>query len=79
MIPVSTLVSGIDNGPVHLGPLKLAWHFKGGGRGAGAASYGAANVPKPGVVEEEVGACWEGWAKRSFWHVTKQNMFRGAT
>lgn len=38
MIPVSTLVSGIDNGAVHLGPLKLAWHFKGGGRGAGAAS-----------------------------------------
>lgn len=29
MIPVSTLVSGIDNGPIHLGPLKLAWHFKG--------------------------------------------------
>lgn len=48
MIPVSTLVSGIDNGPIHLGPLKLAWHFKGGGRGAGAASYSAANVPKLG-------------------------------
>lgn len=23
------LVSGIDNGPIHLGPLKLAWRFKG--------------------------------------------------
>lgn len=34
MIPVSTLVSGIDNGPVHLGPLKLAWHFKGGRTGS---------------------------------------------
>lgn len=62
MIPVSTLVSGIDNGPIHLGPLKLAWHFKGGGRGARAASYSAANVPKLGGcrVEEEVGVCWGG-------------------
>lgn len=29
VIPVSMLVSGIDNGPIHLGPLKLAWRFKG--------------------------------------------------
>lgn len=84
MIPVSTLVSGIDNGPIHLGPLKLAWHFKGGGRGARAASYGAANVPKPweGGVGEAMGR-WVcgggGGAERSFWHVTKQNMFWGAT
>lgn len=28
VIPVSTLVSGIDNGAVHLGLLKLAWHLK---------------------------------------------------
>lgn len=35
MIPVSTLVSGIDNGPIHLGPLKLAWHFKGEDREPG--------------------------------------------
>lgn len=68
MIPVSTLVSGIDNGPIHLGPLKLAWHFKGGGRGAGAASYGAANVPKPwegggGRGDGEVGVWWWGGGK----------------
>lgn len=35
VIPVSTLVSGIDNGPIHLGPLKLAWHFKGEDREPG--------------------------------------------
>lgn len=35
MIPVSTLVSGIDNAPIHLGPLKLAWHFKGEDREPG--------------------------------------------
>lgn len=35
VIPVSTLVSGIDNRPIHLGPLKLAWHFKGEDREPG--------------------------------------------
>lgn len=35
VIPVSMLVSGIDNRPIHLGPLKLAWHFKGEDREPG--------------------------------------------
>ena len=70
VIPVSTLVSGIDNGPIHLGPLKLAWHFKGEDREPGQPDTACKRVKlrKGGMGGE-----------RSFWHVTKQNMFGGAT
>lgn len=70
VIPVSTLVSGIDNGPIHLGPLKLAWHFKGEDREPGQPDTACKRVePRKGGMGGE----------RSFWHVTKQNMFGGAT
>lgn len=71
VIPVSTLVSGIDNGPIHLGPLKLAWHFKGEDREPGQPDTACERV------ELTKGGMWGG--ERSFWHVTKQNMFWGAT
>lgn len=38
VIPVSTLVSGIEMAPVHLGPLKLAWQFKGKRRARAVAT-----------------------------------------
>lgn len=72
MIPVSTLVSGIDNGPIHLGPLKLAWRFKGEDGEPGRTR---------GAEEKDgwVGGGRDAGGERSFWHVTKQNMFEGAT
>lgn len=69
MIPVSTLVSGIDNGPIHLGPLKLAWHFKGEDREPGQLDAACERV--------ELSERRDGWGERSFWHGTKQNMFWG--
>lgn len=70
VIPVSMLVSGIDNGPIHLGPLKLAWRFKGeDGEPGQPDTTGKRVEPKMGGMGGE----------RSFWHVTKRNMFCGAT
>lgn len=66
VIPVSTLVSGIDNGPVHLGPLELAWCFKGEDREPDTSSCERVEPRKRGMGE------------RSFWHVTRQNMFGGS-
>lgn len=56
VIPVSTLVSGIDNGPIHLGPLKLAWQFKGEDREPGQPDTTCKRVePKKGGMRGEKG------------------------
>lgn len=56
VIPVSTLVSGIDNGPIHLGPLKLAWHFKGEDGETGQPDATRKRVePKKGGMRGEKG------------------------
>lgn len=55
VIPVSTLVSGIDNGPIHLGPLKLAWHFKGEDREPGQPDTACKRVePRKGGMGGKV-------------------------
>lgn len=60
MIPVSTLVSGIDNGLIHLGPLKLAWHFKRRRTGSRGSQLQRRECAEAGVggVEEEAGVRW---------------------
>lgn len=69
------LVSGIDNGPIHLGPLKLAWRFKGEDGEPGQPHTTHKRVePKMGGM-----GMGGGGGERSFWHVTKRNTFWGAT
>ncbi|KAI3367682.1 hypothetical protein L3Q82_026521, partial [Scortum barcoo] len=77
VIPVSTLVSGIDNGPIHLGPLKLAWHFKGEDREPGQPDTACKRVePRKGGMGGKSLQCTKGLLLSQ--PVLKRERVRGA-